>query len=330
MTVSWSPCWEWVLATGSRDKTVKIWDVSQCGATYEEEDPVAVTPENMFGAVLGSPHGHGHSAVTQAPPASASTASSSKETIDPVLVNTLFTHSEVSRLRWSITAASNGPGTTPTAASIAPLLATIPTGAGTSAESAGHIAVWDLLNQYLPLCMLKGHGQDMCADFGWLNHNPPTVSTNSGAAAAPATAATTVATSAIAPTTASSTAAAPGRGGGRGGVGRGKQADARRRSQVNVDTNTTTSATGPESPTKQLNPVTSLVLGILSVGRDGKVLMQDLRYGYFPNHHISPSVTAISSQGHVAFHRGYVHKVSYFPHNLCSHKLSCSNQYLGG
>jgi hypothetical protein len=66
---------------------------------------------------------------------------------------------------------------------------------------------------------------------------------------------------------------------------------------------------GADSPTKQLNPVTSLVLGILSAGRDGKVLMQDLRYGYFPNHHLSPSVTAISSQGHVAFHRGYVHKV---------------------
>ena len=117
-----------------------------------------------------------------------------KETVsEVVLVNTIFTSSEVSRLRWSITATGHSThnttttsttGTTTqtttttsnsntsTSPSIAPLLATISTGAGTSAESAGHIAVWDLMNQNLPLCILKGHGQDMCGDFSWLNHNP--------------------------------------------------------------------------------------------------------------------------------------------------------------
>jgi len=45
---------------------------------------------------------------------------------------------------------------------------------------------------------------------------------------------------------------------------------------------------------------------IVSVGKDGRMLVQDLRYGYFPSRHTARSVTTISSHGHVAFHRGLV------------------------
>jgi hypothetical protein len=45
---------------------------------------------------------------------------------------------------------------------------------------------------------------------------------------------------------------------------------------------------------------------ILSVGKDGSMLVQDLRNSFFPRSHISPSVTAISSQGHLAFQRSIV------------------------
>ena len=45
---------------------------------------------------------------------------------------------------------------------------------------------------------------------------------------------------------------------------------------------------------------------ILSVGKAGAILIHDLRNSFFPRSHISPSVTAISSQGHVAFQRGLV------------------------
>lgn len=45
---------------------------------------------------------------------------------------------------------------------------------------------------------------------------------------------------------------------------------------------------------------------ILSVGKDGMLLVQDIRNAYFPRQHMSASVTAISSQGHVAFQRGTV------------------------
>ena len=45
---------------------------------------------------------------------------------------------------------------------------------------------------------------------------------------------------------------------------------------------------------------------ILSVGKDGNMLVQDIRNAYFPRQHVSGNVTAISSQGHVAFQRGKV------------------------
>lgn len=44
--------------------------------------------------------------------------------------------------------------------------------------------------------------------------------------------------------------------------------------------------------------------------KDGHVFVQDPQLGYFPYKHLSPTVPAISSQGHVAFHRGDVGKVS--------------------
>jgi WD40 repeat protein len=307
LTVAWSPCWEWVLATGSKDKTVKIWDLNECGYNYQEDQNPGSDVLSHTGASLNAALNQIASTGSGTPMSTSSGNFSNKEGsgIDPVLVNTLYTPAEVSRLKWSITGGDNGSSG---AAAIAPLLATIPTGAGTTAESAGNILVWDLLNQYLPLCILKGHGLDMCADFAWLNH----MSTGfSALVAAPSTA-----PAVVSPTTATMTMSTGSRKGGRGGNGStvngsNKQADGRRRGHTDSTASLSNSekSTPSDSPTKQLNPVTSLVLGILSLGRDGKILMQDLRYGYFPSHHVSSSVTAISSQGHVAFQRGYVHKV---------------------
>jgi len=45
---------------------------------------------------------------------------------------------------------------------------------------------------------------------------------------------------------------------------------------------------------------------ILSVSKDCRVLVQDLRGGFFPRQHMASSVTAISSKGHVAFQRGHI------------------------
>lgn len=49
---------------------------------------------------------------------------------------------------------------------------------------------------------------------------------------------------------------------------------------------------------------------ILSSGKDGKLIVQDLRNGTFPRQHIARSVAVISSMGHVAYQRGEVSRVS--------------------
>ena len=48
---------------------------------------------------------------------------------------------------------------------------------------------------------------------------------------------------------------------------------------------------------------------VLSAGKDGKLVVQDIRTGYFPRQHIASSVAVVSSQGHVAFHTGRVQRV---------------------
>jgi hypothetical protein len=47
---------------------------------------------------------------------------------------------------------------------------------------------------------------------------------------------------------------------------------------------------------------------ILSIQKDGKVIVQDVRNGYFPRQHMSSSVVAISSQGHLAYQASSVYR----------------------
>jgi hypothetical protein len=48
------------------------------------------------------------------------------------------------------------------------------------------------------------------------------------------------------------------------------------------------------------------------VQKDGVILIQDLRNGHFIRQHMPSSVTAISSQGHVAYQRGSIFRVLSF------------------
>lgn len=68
---------------------------------------------------------------------------------------------------------------------------------------------------------------------------------------------------------------------------------------------------------------------ILSSGKDGRLLVQDLRNGTFPLQHIARAVATISSKGHVAYQRGEVSRVSptlLYP-ILCYPLLSCPVLY---
>lgn len=49
---------------------------------------------------------------------------------------------------------------------------------------------------------------------------------------------------------------------------------------------------------------------ILSADKEGKLLVQDLRNGFFPRQHISGSVAALSNDGMLAFHGGVIDRVS--------------------
>jgi hypothetical protein len=82
---------------------------------------------------------------------------------------------------------------------------------------------------------------------------------------------------------------------------------------------------------KEATPVTppvkseSTYLGVyLCSGKDGQLLIQDLRNGIFPRQHIARSVTTISSRGHVAFQRGDVSRVRTYTTFYFSFVLFCS------
>jgi WD40 repeat protein len=47
---------------------------------------------------------------------------------------------------------------------------------------------------------------------------------------------------------------------------------------------------------------------LLTVGRNGDMLVQDVRNGDFPRYHMAPSLLTIASSGHVAYHRGNVYR----------------------
>ena len=78
MTVTWSPCWEWVLATGSKDRTIRLWDLGDCGL----EDVDSILPMSAGEPVVTRPSSSSTSSLAQlnifsSPPLSLSSSSSS-------------------------------------------------------------------------------------------------------------------------------------------------------------------------------------------------------------------------------------------------------------
>jgi hypothetical protein len=63
---------------------------------------------------------------------------------------------------------------------------------------------------------------------------------------------------------------------------------------------------------------------ILSSGKDGCLLVQDLRNGTFPRQHIARAVVSISSKGHVAYQRGEVSRADQVRHVMIIYYISRS------
>ena len=226
LSVAWSPLRDAVVATGSSDRTVKVWSTED-GSLGEWDASTAAAMAASSGVV-------------------------------PVEPYTIFAGHEVWRLHWC----SDSYRT--------PLLATVNN--SPQLDNLGRVFVWDLVNPHLPVCTLDGHEHDLCVDFSWLGSSSTSSSSSSSMIASPA----------------------------RPGPPTDRQGSSISISSIS---SRRTSAVGMKGTTPRW-PRTVAVQGVLSIGRDGRLLVQDLSSGWRPSAHMSSCVMAVSSKGHVAYHRG--------------------------
>lgn len=256
LSISWNPFSEWLIATGSADKTVKVWDTGQCALEIGDYS------------------------------SSASVTHNTAAEMEPLLLHTIHTSAEVSQILWNpLENTSNQHSSRH--------LMTMSSAVG-SEGSCGHISIWDLDRANIPICILKGHGDDRCTKMDWLDCNRSTdlieyrvnrtVSTK-GKKALPTIAAAGVANS----------------------DGSGKLSPA-----------TTSSSDSPTKPRivarREVLPVR--FHWVISSSKEGMLLVQAPKYGYFPYNHLSPIVAIISSQGHLAYQHSEFKKMEEPPRNI--------------
>eukprot|EP01038_Epipyxis_sp_PR26KG_P010658 gene10658-14313_t len=202
LTLEWNPnaSKDGILATGSKDRLVRVWDISSCGFDGNRD---------------GSNHADG--------------------SYEPALLHTVHTTNEVHRLKWRIGKRFHSQFAT------------------ASLEENSLISIWDtLLPPYIPLCVLKGHQTNSCADFHWLSELEPF------------------------------------------------QTSENNMKIVNPSTIKYAKQMVSDRERDKRSPISSM---LISASRDGKIIIQDLNSSTFPYEDVDCCTTAISAQGHVAFHR---------------------------
>lgn len=219
LSVAWNPNSEWIVATGATDRAIKVWDTGSCDVSQ------------------GSSSGE---------------MKSPGQDVEPLLLHTVNTPTEVGKLLWG------------SAEDQSMYIATISSASQASTDSNGFIFIWDLEKPNIPVCVLKGHSGEMCTAFEWIEYTP---------VADPASR----------------------------GTSSGKNKKVVKPRAADASTN------AKAVLAKQVMSLPSRCL--LSGARDGRLLIQNPQFGYFPYNHISPCVTSISSQGHCAFHRGEIKRV---------------------
>lgn len=131
LSVAWNPSFRGIIATGSRDKSVKIWDLGH-------------TASNVKGG----------SVISSKPQLSTANNEELANKFGYRPVQVILTPSSVGRIRWR------------KSDKFADQLATVSTGADTQ---SGEILIWNVNNPNMPRCTLKAHGGEACTDFVWLD-----------------------------------------------------------------------------------------------------------------------------------------------------------------
>ena len=140
LALSWCIAGSWVIATGGRDKNVKIWDFRN----VDENNNCSVGGGGGGGGV-----GTG-SGVTVDTANGISTSCGSSGAIRPALI--LHTPSGISRLKWRPPVTIGG----------------YKMQLATTSVDRGDISVWDLSSPHLPVSIIQGH-TDVCTGFSWLD-----------------------------------------------------------------------------------------------------------------------------------------------------------------
>eukprot|EP01041_Mallomonas_annulata_P004728 gene4728-9389_t len=162
----------------------------------------------------------------------------------------------------------------------------------TASGSDGDISIWDISSMSsIPICVLKGHN-DACMAFDWLD--TPIVPT-----------ATTKTPSSTTSTDSSPMNASSIKGSNESSMKRGAVSNQLKTTQQQQQMNKTSSPSSSASSSSRRAGM-GWWQHTVSVGKEGSVLVQDLRYAHFPRQHMSQQAIALSPRGHLAIQWGHV------------------------
>ena len=159
----------------------------------------------------------------------------------------------------------------------------------TSSPDRGEISVWDVNMPNIPICILKGHSSEACTGISWID--TPSSSSSSSSSSSQ---------SSSIPSSSS--------------IGYNPKMINTKNTTISKNVHSPINSISSHSASSTISRGCSddwldVHQHILSSGKDGRLMVQDLRNGMFPRQHISRAMATISSQGHVAYQRGEVSRV---------------------